>query len=80
MEQKSLKEWTKEDVRAWAEGFMEAAEARKLFENDMSGLALSRAEKEDLRECGLSRGMSLEVLERVADLLGKVLPDLTCSH
>lgn len=77
MEQKNFKEWSKEDVRTWAEGFMEAHEARKLFENDMSGLALSHAKSQDLKECGLSGGKSLEVLAKVEGLLGKVLHDFT---
>jgi|688.fasta_scaffold187512_1 hypothetical protein len=70
MEQKSFKEWSKEDVRAWAEGFIGATEANKLFDNDMSGLSLSHAQTQDLKDCGLTSGKSLEVLAKVAEQLG----------
>ena len=80
MERKDFEEWSKEDVRTWAEGFMEATEAQMLFENDMSGLALSHAQKKDLQECGFTGGKSLEILAKVKKLLGKVHHDLAYFH
>ena len=69
MEQKIFQEWSKDDVRAWAEDFIGAAGAQKLFNNDMNGLALSHAQRQDLQACGLNTGLSLQVLAKVAEKL-----------
>ena len=80
MEDKIFNEWNKDEVYEWAQGFIEATEAKKLLDQDMSGLALSHATIENLQACGLTVGTSLVVHTKVKEKLsGKVHCDLPDS-
>jgi hypothetical protein len=80
MERKPFEEWSRDEVKEWATQFIGDTDAQKLWENEMSGKALSLAKPKHLKLCGLSMGSSLLLVDKVVEQrAGKVLTDMSHS-